>query len=638
MKNLYITAIVVLISFQLSAQFHAGSGTELDPYQVSTPSQLSEVRNYLDSYFIQINDINLSSYDHDGDGKGWLPIGGAGSTDMFTGNYDGQSYVITNLTINRPNTDDIGLFGLIGEEGNTKTISVTNLGLKNVSINGGDGVGSLAGGIISNKDTKIEFCYASNGDVIADGHLGGLIGYVKSYEELASTAEKPVVTKSFSFVNIEWSIINSGDHFGGLIGSTYAAIVTDCYSRSYITIDNSAGTVASLSNIGGLIGSASNKTEITNCYATGSITTLGASSISHVGGLIGSKEGNVTVTDSYWDIETTGQTTSDGGTGKTTAEMKQASTYSSYDFVNTWGIDGDKNDGYPFLIGDKWDVLPVELVSFSAELYDEDVELEWSTASEINNDYFTIERSTNGIDFTVIETINGAGNSSERLSYYYTDSNPKSGINYYRLKQTDFDGKYEYFEMVSIECDTKDNNIDVYPNPSNGIFTVSTNSDNDESYSIYDNSGRVVTNGTLSSFANNIDISDLPKGVYFLKIGDDNDFSNTTRIVSRGVKQYIIPPDDIFVDKPLLSEGSCVVQFDNMTGYYIDVWVDKAYMGRLNPWENTELILPEGYTDVYCRTFDETYQWGSASNFNEQYQLKLETEDIDGTESTESNF
>ncbi|PLX08024.1 MAG: hypothetical protein C0596_08735 [Marinilabiliales bacterium] len=75
-----------------------------------------------------------------------------------------------------------------------------------------------------------------------------------------------------------------------------------------------------------------------------------------------------------------------------------------------------------------------------------------------------------------------------------------------------------------------------------------------------------------------------------------------------------------------------------MTGYYIDVWVDKAYMGRLNPWENTELILPEGYTDVYCRTLDETYQWGSASNFNEQYQLKLETEDIDGTESTESNF
>ncbi len=114
---------------------------------------------------------------------------------------------------------------------------------------------------------------------------------------------------------------------------------------------------------------------------------------------------------------------------------------------------------------------------------------------------------------------------------------------------------------------------------------------------------------------------------------------NATKVTkSRGVSEYVIPSGDVFVEKPVLSRGGCVVQFDNWTGYYIDIWVDKTYKGRLNPWENSQLILPEGYADVFCRTMGESYQWESAGECNEQFQLKLETEDVEGVESTDSDF
>ncbi len=78
------------------------------------------------------------------------------------------------------------------------------------------------------------------------------------------------------------------------------------------------------------------------------------------------------------------------------------------------------------------------------------MKIEWETATEINNDYFTIERSANAIDFEPIAEINGAGNSNTRNTYSYSDNNPMLGINYYRLKQTDYNGYYKLFKIVSI--------------------------------------------------------------------------------------------------------------------------------------------------------------------------------------------
>ncbi|MBI4930074.1 MAG: T9SS type A sorting domain-containing protein [Bacteroidetes bacterium] len=123
--------------------------------------------------------------------------------------------------------------------------------------------------------------------------------------------------------------------------------------------------------------------------------------------------------------------------------------------------------------------LPIELLRFNGYLKDEKAYLYWSTASEINNDYFTIERSLDAITFDEIGTVKGAGNFSTIRNYTFIDSqletlNLQSETTfYYRLKQTDFDGKFEYSNSIALNnSDSNENNIVVFPNPNNGEFTV----------------------------------------------------------------------------------------------------------------------------------------------------------------------
>lgn len=97
-------------------------------------------------------------------------------------------------------------------------------------------------------------------------------------------------------------------------------------------------------------------------------------------------------------------------------------------------------------------ILPIELAYFTATLNDRGtVDLEWATYVEINNDYFTIERSTDGQNFVPIGEVAGAGNSDQQQDYYFEDASPKAGTNYYRLKQTDFNGASEYFDIQTVK-------------------------------------------------------------------------------------------------------------------------------------------------------------------------------------------
>lgn len=112
--------------------------------------------------------------------------------------------------------------------------------------------------------------------------------------------------------------------------------------------------------------------------------------------------------------------------------------------------------------------LPVELVSFSARYFDNRVDIEWTTSSETNNDYFSILRSADGRSFETIQTLKGAGNSNHLINYSIIDEHPLSGISYYRLKQTDFDGEFEYSEIVSVTVPNFNQNnysFIIYPNP-----------------------------------------------------------------------------------------------------------------------------------------------------------------------------
>jgi Secretion system C-terminal sorting domain len=117
--------------------------------------------------------------------------------------------------------------------------------------------------------------------------------------------------------------------------------------------------------------------------------------------------------------------------------------------------------------------LPIELISFNAAAQQALVKLQWSTASELNNDFFTIQRSQNAEDWEDVVEVKGAGNSNERIDYETTDGLPYTGVSYYRLKQTDFDKQYSYSRVKRVEV-TQAFQLKVYPNPSSGTFRITT--------------------------------------------------------------------------------------------------------------------------------------------------------------------
>jgi hypothetical protein len=169
--------------------------------------------------------------------------------------------------------------------------------------------------------------------------------------------------------------------------------------------------------------------------------------------------------------------------------------------------------------------LPINLISFSAtkELNPASVRLEWTTASERNNDYFVVERSRNAIEFEALEKVKGAGNRDLVRTYAANDRNPLPGIAYYRLKQIDLDGKFSYSKVISIEMEVT--GFTISPNPADGKkFSVSWSSPagKAEIY-IYDQAGRELY---MAEIDNNLYYTEktiylketLKKGIYLVKV------------------------------------------------------------------------------------------------------------------------
>jgi hypothetical protein len=179
-------------------------------------------------------------------------------------------------------------------------------------------------------------------------------------------------------------------------------------------------------------------------------------------------------------------------------------------YVTATGI----NSFSRWTIGSADTPMPISLLSFDATAQNNQVILRWKTASEINNDFFTIERSTNGKDFHPLKKIHGAGTTHEENHYQAKDTNPVKGISYYRLRQTDFDGTTEVFKPVSVAIhDLYSNDITFYPNPNNGIFTISWNGEKDLAFRIIDITGRIVYENSVGSI-NTFDASYLKPGMY----------------------------------------------------------------------------------------------------------------------------
>ncbi len=195
-----------------------------------------------------------------------------------------------------------------------------------------------------------------------------------------------------------------------------------------------------------------------------------------------------------------------------------------------WGPQGDVQYVFNYVRAVRTEVaLPVGLLYFNAHENKNQVILNWATASEFNNAGFEMEYSTDTRNWEKIDFIKGEGTSDQLNSYEYIDEFPKSGTNYYRLKQIDFDGAFEYSDVVFVAMDAK-TKIAIYPNPTVGKINI-TGTDNDAvDITIIDSFGRIVRKQLLSN--NEIDISELPAGLYFI-IVNDNDQLITKRIMKK---------------------------------------------------------------------------------------------------------
>lgn len=181
--------------------------------------------------------------------------------------------------------------------------------------------------------------------------------------------------------------------------------------------------------------------------------------------------------------------------------------------------------------------LPIELLSFGVYESNGMMRVNWATASEINNDYFTLERSSDGLSYQSIATVAGAGNSSEELEYSYVDRNPLFGRSYYRLKQTDFDGASETFAPVAVDFTSLSNGDITFTNPvrSGEEVTVYANTDETENLKliVFNMVGEKIIDQNFSGVSYSFQLdADVRPGIYFVKISSVST-EKTGRLVVR---------------------------------------------------------------------------------------------------------
>ncbi|MGI6605864.1 MAG: cadherin-like beta sandwich domain-containing protein [Peptococcia bacterium] len=342
---------------------------------------MNEVREELTAHYQLGADIDLSVYEN------WVPIGDWENS--FTGSFDGNGYVISNMTIDMPEEYYLGLFGVAWGGS-----SLNNVKLENASVVGAGCVGGLAGDCAANtvNNCSVRGRVTALSDSYAGGLIGGSSSEVNNCYMIGEVAGRSATGGLLGGNNNEirncYAIVSvsapASNYVGGLVGENNDSII-DCYAVSAVignrqvgglvgrnsdVIRNcfSVGSVEGVNYCGGLAGTSSYMAEncyshssvsgstntggligadsatITNCYAAGLVTGEGE----NFGGLCG--DADSIITSSYYDSDTTGQTDEGKGVGKTTDEMQQQGTFGGWDFAEVWGLVAGKNDGYPYLL------------------------------------------------------------------------------------------------------------------------------------------------------------------------------------------------------------------------------------------------------------------------------------------------
>ena len=490
----------------ITASAPGGSGTEGDPYQIATLNNLLWITQDVsrwDKHYIQTDHIDASTTSTWNDGEGWIPIGTF--DDPFTGSYNGQEYTIDGLYINSQTSTAFGFFGITNAT-TFRNIGLTNIEIASdhnsiigclaavldegtivtncyatgsiTSTNSGSVIGGLVGASGIN-DTVENSSF--NGNITGvDGRVGGLIGY-----------NKGLVTGSFFSGTVSCSGDDEDSRTGGLVGKNEEGTITRCYSAGNVTgivyvgglvglnsgsserygvieYSHSSAIVDAESNyVGGLIGyNLSNHTLIRNCYSLGAVSgSVGVgglvgvfdggtveycystglvSGTESIGGLIGAGEPNSTV-HSFWDTQTSGQETSDGGTGKTTAEMKNIYTFTGrrWDFKGLgydgiWNIGNDRNDGYPYLTWEypadpgPTDIIPTVFLESVSEIIEGSVDVNMTITNKGNPN--TTEHGacwSTSPNPTIDDNRTTEGDVTEAGSYETSVSGLESGNIYY---------------------------------------------------------------------------------------------------------------------------------------------------------------------------------------------------------------
>ncbi len=333
--------------------------------EISTLKELQEIRKdevSLSGNYLLTSDIDASGLDN------FEPIGD--STDRFTGVFDGNGYIITGLTINRPDANFVGLFGYVGDDG-----VVRNVALEDCLVTGRIAVGTLAG---RNSGTVLKSHVT--GEIDGDERVGGLIGCNEgevsgSHARVDVTGDQYVgglVGKNCKMILVSHAtgdVTAWGNIVGGLVGENYQGTVSQSYAMGDVAAGEgyagglvgrnrggdgniedsySTGEVTGGRRVGGLVGHTTQSSTVKRSYSTGKVT-----GDEEVGGLLGNRLGSAVVEASFWDIDTSGQPDSAGGDGvqgKSTNAMQDKSTFTDagWNFDDIWAI--DENISYPYLM------------------------------------------------------------------------------------------------------------------------------------------------------------------------------------------------------------------------------------------------------------------------------------------------
>ncbi|MFA1611752.1 hypothetical protein [Halobellus rubicundus] len=307
-----------------------GSGTEEDPYEISNASELQAMEDDLDAHYELVSDVNASNTSVWNGRSGFDPIGN--DSQAFGGTLDGNGYEIDQLYINRSSTNRVGLFG------RTNAATVRDISLTEVNVTGHKYVGALIGYSYQSAVQEV----STIGQVSGNENVGGVAG-MNIETTIRSVSTNVEVNGSTSIGGLvghnsngtiratsAMGSVNGSTDIGGLVGYNFEGTIAKASARGNVT-----GSV----NVGGLVGE--NEATIRNASAFGDVAgsvkvgglvgvnfgtireTMAVGFVTDsdiVGGLVGINDGGI-ITDSYWSVNTTGQTNSDGGTPLKTAEM-----------------------------------------------------------------------------------------------------------------------------------------------------------------------------------------------------------------------------------------------------------------------------------------------------------------------------